>query len=265
MHSTYQAAQEAAAVGGVAFYFVVFCIGCFIAIYGIALVRTLGHILAVLFRKLRGRPAKLDPWTLSYLLPAAIVVGAFYLVDTYVMALNETPLLEAWAIFIMAIMAVLLPVLMPIARAFTLKRFYATTYIFAVTAVFAMPVAMSFLTMSLTALQASETGGSPSAVGVYFTEQGYSQDCAAVLSGALRLPEAQNDEINKLIWFWIDATIKAVFLDAFEVYGCSVSAITHNTASQLMSSLVFAYRTFAAAVVLAILLAPFRGRTAREA
>ena len=76
MHSTYQAAQEAAAVGGVAFYFVVFCIGCFIAIYGIALVRTLGHILAVLFRKLRGRPAKLDPWTLSYLLPAAIVSPA---------------------------------------------------------------------------------------------------------------------------------------------------------------------------------------------
>ncbi|MBI1237976.1 MAG: hypothetical protein GC199_01400 [Alphaproteobacteria bacterium] len=251
-----EALQPEIIIGGLSFL-------AFLIVYVIALGGALLHILYQLGRLLFFRRPKFDRWLLAGFVPLLLGIGAV----AVLLPIGLVPVDNAIVAMVAAVLIGLVatPVFVPIVRAYVERSFSTLAYTYSVLAILALPASMAFVTYFL----AWAFAGGDGAYGItpeLFVLNLPNSPCSAGLVEILNLTtpkdfaDAQENELLYLMQFWVDTTIKAIFLDAFEVYGCSVSTITHRTDNVIMASLVFGYRTFAAAAFLAILIAPFRRR-----
>lgn len=249
--------QPELVIGGISFL-------AFGIVYLLALGGALLHLLLVLVRVMVFRAPKFDRWMLTGFVPLGLGVAAV----AVLVPLGLVPLANAGVASAAAVLIGLVatPIFVPIVRAYVERSFSALAYAYSVLAIIALPAAMAFVTFFLAWAFAEGAATNAALSPAMFVLQPPQGPCTETLVRRLGLSvpgsfaAAQADELLYLMQFWVDTTIKAIFLDAFEVYGCSVSTITHRTDNVIMASLVFGYRTFAAAAFLAILIAPFRRR-----
>lgn len=236
----------------------------FAFVFVVALGASALHLLLATLRMVLRRGARWDGWTFAYFGP--FVVALAVLVPLSFLERLQNPTFGAAAAVIVATTLFAPPVFVPILRAYRGARVTFLTYAHTLAALMALPVAMTLFTFMLATLGDEGAGPTGALTERLFVLETSFEPCqrAMIRILGLSVPDslaaARKDEFVYLMQFWVDTTVKAILFDAFEVYGCSLSTVTHRPDNFLMASLVFGYRTFAAAAVLAILLLPFRRR-----
>jgi hypothetical protein len=173
-----------------------------------------------------------------------------------------------------AIAAVMIPIAIPVVRAFYDGGSRATIYGFALLAFLAMPVAAALTTgaiFSVSAQAAQETDDTRRAFAnlpPVFQIQSPLSPCTLEIVKIVPTGIAADRPTEKLsslfdariYFFWIDMTAKAAFLDFFEAFDCGTTNLRHNPANSMMAAFVFLYRAFVQLFVLAVIALPFTAR-----
>lgn len=170
---------------------------------------------------------------------------------------------------ISAVIATVGPIALPIARAFATARIDRLTYLFSAASIVSLPFALVLVTLYLSYLAATITQ-TPADYLFMFSLQTDFPACRQTLIDFIGLPVPQTlaatpSEAAALLWFWVDMSLAAILLDFMEIYGCGVSYLSHDSDSFLVSTLVFAYRSFASVIFAAVLLMPLRQMLAARA
>ncbi|GAB5501941.1 hypothetical protein [Pyruvatibacter sp.] len=170
---------------------------------------------------------------------------------------------------ISAVIATVGPIALPVARAFATARIDKLTYVFSAASIIALPFALVLVTLYLSYLAATITQ-TPADYLFMFSLQTDFPACRQTLIDFIGLPVPQTlaavpSEAAALLWFWVDMSLAAILLDFMEIYGCGVSYLSHDSDSFLVSTLVFAYRSFASVMFAAVLLMPVRQMLAARA
>jgi hypothetical protein len=225
------------------------------------------HSILVVGRVLSGRPANIDWWVIGRVLP--LIVAIILLVPLSMAARNWTRPEQVAAgevalIYLSAGM-IFLPIALPLLQAYSQRLPRWGTFIYAILAMLAVPVAAALATQSAitTTNVITHPSGGDFAFALDPIISQCKQDMFAILPEGYvtELPRADADgreSYAPYFFFWVDMTFKAAFLDFFETFDCGLTNLRHNPNHILMSSLVFIYRAFVSLIVLTVITLPFR-------
>lgn len=273
----------------------------YVTAYGIGI----GHLAMAAWRRLRGQDWTWDVWLVAMFVPIPVLIlvglGASLFLTDAAGEMNDTG--TQLIVITTTLLLVMPPIVVMLIRNDHQGHFGWLGYIYALAGITALPMGMVLVTVGLIAPTLAESGGTASLLspgyfvvdtevpactrtmidGLSFSRptreelsqiatgpasrQGPANPTGAMLTIGISGREINSGdlELNLITQFWIDATLKAVFLDAFEVFGCGVTTVKNDPDNVLLSTTVFAYRTFAAAIVLAIVIGPFvRNRNERR-
>jgi hypothetical protein len=235
------------------------------------------HLVFSLGRFLTGNKPHLDWWLLGRILPLLVLLAG--LVPLAYLSRAWSPgdqfAFGQFAIMFTAIAAVMIPIAMPLVRAYNDGGSRLTVYGFAILAFLAMPVAAALTTgaiFSVTAQAAQESDDTRRAFAnlpPVFMIQSPLSPCTLEIAKVVPVgiaAERPNEQLASLFdariyFFWIDMTAKAAFLDFFEAFDCGTTNLRHNPANPMMAAFVFLYRAFVQIFVLAAIALPFTSRT----
>lgn len=225
------------------------------------------HSLLVVGRVLSGRPANIDWWVIGRVLP--LIVALVLLVPLSFAARTWTSASQVAAgeialIYLSAGM-IFLPIAMPLLQAYSQRLPRIGTFVYAILAMLAVPVAAALATQS--AITTTNVITHPSGGDFAFALDPIISQCKQNMFAVLpegyvtELPRADaegRESYAPYFFFWVDMTFKAAFLDFFETFDCGLTNLRHNPNHVLMSSLVFIYRAFVSLIVLTVITLPFR-------
>jgi len=230
------------------------------------------HLILATGRALIGRDARINWWTLGRIIPlglATAVVVPLTLRAQSNPTESNVALAEVATIFLLAA-AIVIPIALPLLQAYVQRLPRLGTALYTLLAIVALPVAGALATQ--TALVATSNiernvpPGTTVNIPVVFLQDQRLSDCK--LSIAEWLPDGFHSVADPMtgdrgyrpfFLFWVDMTLKATFLDFFEIFDCGVSDLSNNPRHLLVSSFVFIYRAFVELIVLATLALPFLG------
>jgi hypothetical protein len=250
--------------------------------FGILVVLTLAlpaiHLLLVAGRVISGRSAQVNWWVVWRVLP--LVIAVIVAVPLGMMAQTWTSdwqlTLAEVALVYLCVAVIFLPVALPLVQAYVsgMPRFGAFAY--ALLAILSLPVAAAtatqasaVVTQGIIAAASDDPYAPPRATG--FLIDSTVSRCSDAWFRTIpegwvnELPAADEPfEVSypPYFFFWADMSLKAAFLDFFEVFACNVTNLRHNPDHVLLSSFVFLYRAFVSVIVLAVLALPFGRRAA---
>jgi hypothetical protein len=234
------------------------------------------HLIFVVGRFLTGQKPQLDWWLLGRILPLLLLLAG--LVPLAYLSRAWSPgdqfAFGQFAIMFTAIAAVMIPIAMPLVRAFYDGGERWSVYGFAILAFMAMPVAAALTTgaiFSVTAQAAQESDDTRRAFAGLpdvFVIQSPLSPCTLAVAKVIpagMAAERPDENLSSLFdariyFFWIDMTAKAAFLDFFEAFDCGTTNLRHNPANPMMSAFVFLYRAFVQIFVIAAIALPFTSR-----
>lgn len=225
------------------------------------------HSLLVVGRVLQGRPANIDWWVIGRALP--LIVALVLLIPLSLAARTWTSPEQVAAgevalIYLSAGM-IFLPIAMPLLQAYSQRLPRWGTFIYAILAMLAVPVAAALATQS--AVTTTNVITHPTGGDFAFALDPIISQCKQNMFAVLpegyvtELPRADangRESYAPYFFFWVDMTFKAAFLDFFETFDCGLTNLRHNPNHVLMSSLVFIYRAFVSLIVLTVITLPFR-------
>lgn len=229
------------------------------------------HSLGVVGRALAGRPARINWWVMGRVLPlvVAAIVAAPLIMTTRAWTADWQLSIGEVALVYLCVAAIFVPVALPLVQAYVERSARLGALVYALLAMLSLPVAAALATYA--ASLATQAIGFPSDVAAsrpvaFFVDNSLSRCTSAVLAVA---PEGIAAAAPLTDWtlqaayppyffFWADMTIKAAFLDFFEVFDCGFTNLRHNPNNMLVSSFVFFYRAFVSVIVLAVVALPFR-------
>jgi hypothetical protein len=236
------------------------------------------HLTLALLRLLSGYRADLDWWLLGRVLPLLVLLAG--LVPLAYLSRAWSPgdqfAFGQFAIMFVAIAALMIPIAVPLVKAYIGGRGNWGLYGFSLLAFLAMPVAAALTTgaiFEITALAAQEsdaTRASFANLPPVFQLQELQSPCTLEIikhTGNSMSAERPTENLPSLLdqriyYFWVDMTMKAAFLDFFEAFDCGTTNLRHNPANPMMSAFVFLYRAFVQLFVLAVIALPFTARKA---
>lgn len=228
------------------------------------------HLLLAFGRVLSGRPASINWWVVGRALPfvlAVIVLIPFMALARQWTREDQLALAEVALIYLSCAM-IMLPIAMPLIQAYVQRLPRMGTFVYSVIALLALPVAAalateaSIITTNSVALPQDYPEGRLNA----FTVANQISSCQLAIfrvvpeGMVMDLPPAEApivEAYQTYFFFWADMTIKAVFLDFFEVFDCGITTVRHNPDHVMTSSLIFIYRSFVSLIVVAVLALPF--------
>ncbi len=242
----------------------------FLAVFAVSVgtsVFRVGHATA---RRIRGEPWEID----FYFVAIVACVVQFALVVIWlapamvgqVRELGADDLTSELAGFVPAVISAVVatvgPIALPIARAFATARIDRLTYVFSAASIVSLPFALVLVTLYISYLAAA-LAQIPANYLFMFSLQTEFPVCRQTLIDFIGLPVPQtlaevSSQAAALLWFWVDMSLAAILLDLMEIYGCGVSYLSHDSDSFLVSTLVFAYRSFASVMFATVLLMPVR-------
>ena len=250
----------------------------FAIVISYAVVAPAGHLVLAVLRFLTGRKADLDWWLLGRVLPVLILLAGLVPLAYVSRAWSpgEQFAVGQFAIMFVAIAAVMIPIAIPLVKAFVLGRGHWGLYGFSILAFLAMPVAAALTTgaiFEITARAAQESDATRASFAnlppVFQIQEQLSPCTLAIVrySGNTLAAERPSENLPSLLdvriyYFWVDMTMKAAFLDFFEAFDCGTTNLRHNPANPMMSAFVFLYRAFVQLFVLAVIALPFTSRKA---
>ncbi|HAJ46788.1 MAG TPA: hypothetical protein DCL54_09445 [Alphaproteobacteria bacterium] len=248
----------------------------FALLFALTIVQPALHILAVLFRLVTRQRLGLDWWILGRILPVLLMLAviapfAYFTRDWS----PETQFaLGQFGVMFLAIGAIMVPVALPLFRAYSDKANTFAVYSYGVLAFLAMPIAATLTTGAILegarflAAQTEDGDKTFATLPQVFLLVDHLSPCTTAFSDIIPMsivsdrPGAEPGPVfdYRVYFFWVDMTLKAAFLDFFEVFDCSTSNVRHNTDHLMMSAFVFLYRAFVQLIVLAALAYPFTRR-----
>lgn len=248
----------------------------FAVVIAYTIVAPAAHILFATLRFVTGGKAELDWWLLGRILPLLILIAG--LVPLAYLSRSLSPgdqfAFGQFAIMFVAITALMVPIAVPLVKAYQAGRGHWGLYGFSILAFLAMPVAAALTTgaiIQITAQAAQETESTKASFANLpnvFQIQPELSPCTieiVKLSGNSLAAERPTEKLPSLLdtriyYFWVDMTMKAAFLDFFEAFDCGTTNLRHNPANPMMSAFVFLYRAFVQLFVLAVIALPFTRR-----
>jgi hypothetical protein len=234
------------------------------------------HIVLALIRVLTGGKAQWDGWLLGRILPLLLLLAGLipiaYLSQAWTP--SEQFAFGQFAIMFVAIAALMVPIAVPLVKAYMSGRGHWGLYGFSILAFLAMPVAAALTTGAIFEISAQAAGESATSQTTFanlppvFQMQETLSPCTVEIvkmtgnSLAAERPTAQLPSLLdiRIYYFWVDMTLKAAFLDFFEAFDCGTTNLRHNPANPMMSAFVFLYRAFVQLFVLAVIALPFTAR-----
>lgn len=250
----------------------------FAFIIAYTLIAPAAHLMLVAGRAVSGAKPDLDVWLIGRVLPLLLLLAA--LVPAAYVARGWSPgdqfAFGQFAIMFVAISALMIPIAIPLVKAYQQGASDAGVYVFAVLAFLAMPVAAALTTGAIfeitaqAAQQSSETQAAFANLPTVFQLQSPLSPCTLAITDTISNSVAADRPTENLpslfdtriYFFWIDMTIKAAFLDFFEAFDCGTTNLRHNPANPMMSAFVFLYRAFVQVFVLVVIALPFTGKRA---
>ena len=230
------------------------------------------HLLLALGRVLTGGEARINWWVVGRALPfvlAVIVMIPLVAAAQQWTREDQLALAEVALIYLSAAM-IFLPIAMPLIQAYVQRLPRAGTFVYSVLALLALPVAAALATeatiVTTNAIALPQDYPGAGARLDAFTVAPTISSCQLAVfrvvpeGMAMELPPAEagiREAYPTYFFFWADMTIKAAFLDFFEVFDCGITTVRHNPDHVMASSLVFIYRSFVSIIVLAVLALPF--------
>ena len=229
------------------------------------------HSLSVVGRLLGGRPARINWWVIGRVLPlvAAAIVTVPLVMMTRAWTADWQLSLGEVALVYLSVAVIFVPVALPLVQAYFEGSMRLGALAYALLAMLSLPVAAALATYAASlATLAIET---PNDVAMsrpvaFFVDSSVSRCTGAVLMvapegivAAAPMPDwTLQAAYPPYFFFWADMTVKAAFLDFFEVFDCGFTNLRHNPNNMLVSSFVFFYRAFVSVIVLAVIALPFR-------
>ncbi len=228
------------------------------------------HLLLAMGRALTGRDAAVNWWVLGRIVPLALATAVVVPLTLRAQAnpTNQNVALAEVATIFLLVAAIVIPIALPLLQAFVQRLPRLGTALYTLLAILALPVAGALATQTaLTAtsnIERSVPVGETVTTPVVFLQDQILSDCK--LSIARVLPDGFHSHADAItgdrgyrpfFLFWVDMTLKATFLDFFEIFDCGVSDISNNPKHLLISSFVFIYRAFVELIVLATIALPF--------
>jgi hypothetical protein len=234
------------------------------------------HLLLATGRVLMGRDARINWWVLGRIAPfglaTAIIVPLTLRAQSDPTSQNVA-LAEVATIFL-ATAAIVIPIALPLLQAYVQRLPRLGTALYTFLAILALPVAGALATqgglLATNNIERSVPVGETVNIPVVFLQDQRLSDCK--VSVAQWLPDGFHSQADPqtgdrgyraFFLFWVDMTLKATFLDFFEIFDCGVTDISNNPRHLLISSFVFIYRAFVELIVLATLALPFLGSRER--
>lgn len=224
----------------------------------------------------RGERRTLGPYTAAVFVAvaqAAVVYALYYpYADDAARALGADEHTARLVAFVPTVasfaIALLAPTVIPIVRAYAMRDYSWRAYAASVLSILALPFALSLFVVIAAYTHAVLAQVPVDYLAMLQPKQDFPA-CARAMMGGLGLdtPEPGQQpasEMLVLLWFWIEMSLKAILLDAMEIYGCGVSALEHDADSFAASSLVFVYRAFASAMFVTVILLPLRAALDRR-
>ena len=243
--------------------------------FGLLVVLTLAlpaaHSLLVVGRLLSGRPAQINWWVLGRVLPlvAAAIVAVPLIATTRQWTADWQLSIGEAALVYLCVGVIFVPVALPLLQAYVERSMRLGTLIYALLAILSLPVAAALATYAaslVTQMIDLPRDAVLSRPAAFLVDSNISR-CTSTVFGIA--PEGLASAAPSPDWtlqaayppyffFWADMTLKAAFLDFFEVFDCGVTNLRHNPNNMLVSSFVFFYRAFVSVIVLAVVALPFR-------
>lgn len=235
------------------------------------------HVVFAFLRLLTGGKAQLDWWLLGRILPLLILIAGLAPVAYVSRAWSpgDQFAFGQFAIMFVAISALMVPIAVPLVKAYVRGGGDWGLYGFSILAFLAMPVAAALTTgaiFEVTAQAAQESDATRTSFAnlppVFQIQQQVSPCTREIIRftpnsmAATRPTEDLPSLLDiRIYYFWVDMTMKAAFLDFFEAFDCGTTNLRHNPDNPMMSAFVFLYRAFVQLFVLAVIALPFTGRT----
>jgi hypothetical protein len=234
------------------------------------------HLLLASLRLVTGGRALFDWWLLGRILPLLVLIAG--LVPLAYVSRAWSPgdqfAFGQFAIMFVAIAALMIPIAVPLVKAYQAGRGDWGLYGFSILAFLAMPVAAALTTgaiFEVTAMAAQETDATRTSFAnlppVFQLQEHLSPCTQGIVQftpngiAAARPTESLPSLLDmRIFYFWVDMTMKAAFLDFFEAFDCGTTNLRHNPANPMMSAFVFLYRAFVQLFVLAVIALPFTSR-----
>ncbi|MBI1210311.1 MAG: hypothetical protein GC190_02515 [Alphaproteobacteria bacterium] len=230
------------------------------------------HLILVLGRVLIGRAAGINWWVLGRIVPlglAMVIIVPMTLRAKSDPTESNIALAELATIFLL-VAAIVVPIALPLLQAYVQRLPRLGTALYTILAIVALPVAGALATeAALDAtgnIERNVPVGTTVNIPLVFLQDQQLSDCKQSI--ATWLPEGFHSVADPVtgdrgyrpfFMFWVDMTLKATFLDFFEIYDCGVSDLSNNPKNLLVSSFVFIYRAFIELIVLATIALPFLG------
>jgi hypothetical protein len=234
------------------------------------------HLLLAFGRVVTGRDARINWWVIGRIVPLGL--ATLMIIPLTIRAQADPTeqniaLAEVATIFLL-VAAIVIPIALPLLQAYVQRLPRLGTLFYALLAILALPVAGALATrtalVATVNLERSVPAGITGDVPVVFLQAQTLSECkqsvAAYLPdgfGSQPDPDTGDRGYRAFYLFWLDMTLKATFLDFFEIFDCGVSDISNNPRHLLISSFVFIYRAFVELIVLATIALPFL-RSSRE-
>jgi hypothetical protein len=236
------------------------------------------HIVFAFLRLLTGNKAEFDWWLLGRVLPLLVLLAG--LVPLAYLSRAWSPgdqfAFGQFAIMFVAIAALMVPIAVPLVKAYIGGKGHWGLYGFSILAFLAMPVAAAVTTgaiFQITAMAAQESDATRASFAnlppVFQLQEQLSPCTREIVKHAGNSLSAERPTENlpslldqRIYFFWVDMTMKAAFLDFFEAFDCGTTNLRHNPANPMMSAFVFLYRAFVQLFVLAVIALPFTARKA---
>jgi hypothetical protein len=234
------------------------------------------HLILATGRALIGRDSRINWWTLGRIIPLALATA---IIVPLTMRARSDPtesniaLAEVATIFLL-VAAIVIPIALPLLQAYVQRLPRLGTALYTLLAIVALPVAGALATqtalIATTNIERNVPPGTTVSIPVVFLQDQQLSDCKASI--ATWLPDGFRSVPNPVTGdrgyrafylFWVDMTLKATFLDFFEIFDCGVSDLSNNPKHLLISSFVFIYRAFVELIVLATVALPFLGMRER--
>jgi hypothetical protein len=228
------------------------------------------HLLLALGRSLTGRDPGINWWLLGRIIPLGLATAV---IVPLTMRAQSDPtqqniaLAEVATIFLL-VAAIVIPIALPLLQAYVQRLPRFGTALYTLMAILALPVAGALATrtalVATVNIERSEPAAQLGEIPVVFLQDKTLSDCKQSIAGIL--PDGFNSQADPLtgdrgyrafFLFWVDMTLKATFLDFFEIFDCGVSDLSNNPKHLLISSFVFIYRAFVELIVLATIALPF--------
>jgi hypothetical protein len=234
------------------------------------------HLVFASLRLVAGGKAAFDWWLLGRILPLLVLLAG--LVPLAYVSRAWSPgdqfAFGQFAIMFVAISALMVPIAVPLVKAYQAGRGHWGLYGFSILAFLAMPVAAALTTgaiFEVTARAAQETDATRASFAnlpnVFQLQENLSPCTRTIVSLTTNSLAAERPTENlpslldaRIFYFWVDMTMKAAFLDFFEAFDCGTTNLRHNAANPMMSAFVFLYRAFVQLFVLAVIALPFTSR-----